>query len=96
MKRVLRRVEDIGIEHEDQRAVRTTWKLNVETLSETVRLLDISAVPKEFVKQLDESFHADPLAFREVDQAELLEQAFLIEESKSSGKIVFCNVSISL
>lgn len=52
-KRVLLRVDDFGLEQENQRAVWTTSKMNVEALSKTARavltafaMFDASPVPK--------------------------------------------------
>lgn len=96
VKRVFLRVDDFGIEHEDERAIWATWKMNIEGLSEIVRIVitvfaffDASPVPKELVMQLDISLHNDPLSSVEVVQVELGVNVSLIQEHKIEKGVYF-------
>ena len=97
VSRVFVALDERGLEHQHQRTVWTTWKLNVETLGDTARavlsafaLFDASPVPENLVEALEPKFASDPLTYLEVVRGELMDEASLLQEYQSDdGQLSF-------
>ena len=95
--RMFTSLDERGLEMEHQRTVWTTWKLNVDTLSDTARvvlsafaLFDTSPVPEEIVDKLDSRIALDPVAYLEVVRGELMDDASLLQEYQGAdGSLSF-------
>lgn len=93
---LFRKVEDSGLASEEQRCVWTTWRINVDALSDKARdllhsfsLLDTSSVEELLVKHLDLQFMSDEVAFRKHVIEELVNGTSLLSREETYRGTVF-------
>lgn len=92
--KVFLKVDGAGLENEFQKPIWMTWKMNIETVSETAcsvirafaQLAPIS-VPEELAKRLHSRTSSDDLYYLKVFKEELVGEASLVHESRKYNPI---------